>query len=34
MGGQFTYQPKWDRIRFDNHSHMAVTQPTGAKMEP
>ena len=21
MGGEFTYQPKWDPIGFDNHSH-------------
>ena len=22
MGGEFTYQPKWYPIGFDNHSHM------------
>ena len=23
MGGEFTYQPKWDPIGFDNHSHIS-----------
>ena len=26
MGGEFTYQPKWDPIGFDHHSHRARGQ--------
>ena len=26
MGGEFTYQPKWDPISFDNHSQMGMPQ--------
>ena len=31
MGGEFTYQPKWTPIGFDNHSHIEMTQKKGAE---
>ena len=28
MGGEFTYQPKWDPTGFDNHSHVSLRECT------
>ena len=35
MGGEFTYQPKWDPMSFDNHSHFGpcITLPLSVLTE-